>query len=180
MSVRRRTTVHDLASLRVHPDGSRVQNPPKHHIKHDDDHEDRLLDKILRPRRAHYVGQDSKGNWIAADAGGKSFVKELWSAGKRKKEEGSSDEEIALGLHSALGSDGNEDGGIGASKADFKDARAKKRRRFYEDYSFLDDVSSQAAPSRSVSLIVPPSSSAQSTSRDDMNVPSSVSTSYGL
>lgn len=56
MIIRRKTTTHDLATLLLHPDGSRASANAKHRIA-----------------RSSVV--DHRGNWIAGDAGGKSLVK---------------------------------------------------------------------------------------------------------
>ena len=160
MSVRRRTTVHDLASLRIHPDGSRVQSS---RIRSDELNSS-APNKNLRPRRAHYVGRDAKGNWVAADAGVKLSVKAFKAGTKRKGIADSSDEEIRMDL------DQDEKQDV---KGGVKDARAKKRKMFYEDYSFLENTSTQAGPSRSVSRSLPPS--AQAAVQSEFDVPSSVS-----
>lgn len=59
MSIRRKSTTHDLATLRLHPDGSRVQQSSVN----------------ARRRTATSTVIDSRGNWIAKDAGGKTSVK---------------------------------------------------------------------------------------------------------
>ncbi|KAI9574323.1 hypothetical protein HD554DRAFT_2165813 [Boletus coccyginus] len=59
MSIRRKSTTHDLATLRLHPDGSRVQQSSVN----------------ARHRTAGSTVVDSRGNWIAKDAGGKTSVK---------------------------------------------------------------------------------------------------------
>ncbi|KAG9317773.1 hypothetical protein JVU11DRAFT_1993 [Chiua virens] len=59
MSIRRKSTTHDLATLRLHPDGSRVQQSSVN----------------ARRRTAGSTLVDARGNWIAKDAGGKSSVK---------------------------------------------------------------------------------------------------------
>ena len=46
--------MHDLAALRLHQDGSRVQNS----------------DSNLTSRRTKYSSRDARGNWFAKDAGG--------------------------------------------------------------------------------------------------------------
>ena len=58
MNPRRRTTVHDLAALRVHRDGTRVANS----------------DSNSSSRRAKYTTRDARGNWVAKDAGGLGTV----------------------------------------------------------------------------------------------------------
>ncbi|KAG6373747.1 hypothetical protein JVT61DRAFT_5889 [Boletus reticuloceps] len=59
MSIRRKSTTHDLATLRLHPDGSRVQQSSVN----------------ARRRTARSTVIDARGNWIANDAGGKTSVK---------------------------------------------------------------------------------------------------------
>ena len=60
---KRKSTVHDLASLRIHPDGSRVGTSSTN----------------SRLRNAKYVVQDPRGNWIARDAGGLGQIKQRYS-----------------------------------------------------------------------------------------------------
>jgi hypothetical protein len=59
-SARRYSTVHDLASLRLHPDGTRVPLDPFSNASGS---------QRLHPRQARYAVQDVRGNWIAHDAG---------------------------------------------------------------------------------------------------------------
>jgi hypothetical protein len=58
MSDHRLSTVYDYSSLRIHPDGSRVNQSSRN----------------LRPRIAKVSVQDPRGNWIARDAGGSATV----------------------------------------------------------------------------------------------------------
>ncbi|KAH9927347.1 uncharacterized protein B0H18DRAFT_820573, partial [Fomitopsis serialis] len=148
MSTRRLSTVHDLASLRLHPDGTRVQNNNKN----------------LRIRGAKYAARDSKGNWFARDAGGTGRVKQRWA--KPRDEDAKED--------SSTGTDEGEDllptaakgkGKQRASEADVEeqpqDERARKRRRFYEDESFIAPTpsggpSAQGSPKASSSRLSEP------------------------
>lgn len=59
MSIRRKSTTHDLATLRLHPDGSRVQQSSVNR----------------RRRTAGSTVVDSRGNWVAKDASGKTSVR---------------------------------------------------------------------------------------------------------
>ncbi|KAF8841569.1 hypothetical protein BDN67DRAFT_901130 [Paxillus ammoniavirescens] len=132
MSIRRKSTTHDLATLRLHPDGSRVQQSSRN----------------TRHRTAGSTVVDSRGNWIARDAGGQSSVK------KRNVSIPSDDGE---GEHIRLSSD-EESGKRAQSKGKGKlpardseplnedsepepeqlNARTKRRLSFTRDYSFLD------------------------------------------
>jgi hypothetical protein len=120
---RRRNTVHDLAALRLHPDGSRV-----HTIE----------------RQSKCVAKDPRGNLIALDAGGSGTVK------KRRRVPHSDDEQEKIDIDN-IGSASEQEGhdldsgnkskqkGIGESPVKFvKDPRAKKRQKFYEDIEFVD------------------------------------------
>ena len=158
MSIRRRTTVHDVASLRVHPDGTRVQNTQ---AKSDGS------TTAPRPHRGRNVVRDAKGNWIASDAGGSAFIRDIIVGSKRKEQgNGDSDEDLALGYD-----EGEGEGEFGSRKP-LKDSRAKRRKTFYSDFSFLEDCSPRAGPSRSVSTSLP-----SSTVETDMGLPSSVGSS---
>ncbi|THH06620.1 hypothetical protein EW145_g3953 [Phellinidium pouzarii] len=162
MSIRRRSTVHDLASLRLHPDGSRVQNNGLC---------DRQIDgtNTRTSRLAKYTARDAQGNWIARDAGGLGAVKQRKSGksrvGGREKGKGKDvamEDRESFDLGIFVPDEGSEqrrspdslDVHEGSSQSDdrkdivVKDARAKKRRRFYHDFSFLGvpHSSSPAAP----------------------------------
>ncbi|TFY59975.1 hypothetical protein EVJ58_g5441 [Rhodofomes roseus] len=119
MSTRRLSTVHDLASLRLHPDGTRVQNSEKN----------------LRIRASKYAAQDTKGNWFARDAGGTGNVKQRWAKPRDEDadEESSSTDEDELPAKNKGKQRATEDN----EEEQLKDNRARKRRRFYEDESFI-------------------------------------------
>jgi len=119
---RRRNTVHDLAALRLHPDGSRVH----------------VID-----RQSKYIAKDPRGNLIAVDAGGSGTVK------KRRRVQDPNDEEqetididgvvSASEQHDPHSDDTSKHKGKGKRKVKaVKDPRAKKRQTFYEDFSFVD------------------------------------------
>ena len=59
MSGSRLSTVYDYTSLRIHPDGSRVNQSSRN----------------LRPRIARVAVRDARGNWIARDAGGSAAIR---------------------------------------------------------------------------------------------------------
>lgn len=133
MSIRRKSTTHDLATLRLHPDGSRVQQSSVN----------------SRHRTAASTFVDSRGNWIARDAGGQSSVKKRRSVSV-VTDEGES-EQIKL-------SSDEEDGGRAPRKGKGKErtrddqaldegsapederlnTRTKRRLSFIRDFSFLD------------------------------------------
>ena len=60
MSARRRSTVHDFSTLRLHPDGSRVEINSPTRSDHDS--------------RTRKTGRDARGNRIARDAAGLGVV----------------------------------------------------------------------------------------------------------
>ncbi|KAH7926803.1 hypothetical protein BV22DRAFT_1118678 [Leucogyrophana mollusca] len=144
MSIRRKSTTHDLATLRLHPDGSRVQQS-SNNVKH---------------RTAKYAVEDARGNWIARDAGGHGTVKKRKNVGISAEELDrediglSSDGEIRHRSRSNSkgkrkepeGSDEDEDNGM-------RDPRARKRRSFIRDLSFLVPTSGLPAPEPSGSHI---------------------------
>ncbi|KAJ7601039.1 hypothetical protein C8J56DRAFT_1157277 [Mycena floridula] len=125
----RNSTVYDFTNLRLHPDGTRVK------LK---------ATEIARPRTAKYSTRDSRGNWIAQDAGG------LGNVPKRRKLADSSDEEA----------EGEEEVRDEAQKILTK--AAVKRQRFAEDLSFLDipDPSSSTPTTTEDSNTLPLPSSA--------------------
>lgn len=141
MSLRRRSTTHDLATLRLHPDGSRVQH----------------TSVSARPRTSKYTVVDARGNRFARDAGGASLVK------KRRKVDVVTDEqerEVIRLSPEADDGDGtmlvrrryrrakSRDAGEGESREDGEehkevdreqlDTRTKRRISFLQDFSFLD------------------------------------------
>ena len=127
MSTRRLSTIHDLASLRLHPDGTRVQSS----------------DKNLRIRASKYAARDSKGNWFARDAGGTGEVKQRFA--KSHHEDSEEEESTEAEAESAAKSKGKQ--GIGLESEDeggFRDYRARKRLRYLADDSFIAPTTSGA------------------------------------
>ena len=141
MSIRRKSTTHDLATLRLHPDGSRVQQSSINR----------------RSRNARLTVPDIRGNWIAQDAGGSATVSKTITraagAGEQAEEDEDKDKET-FNIHHLSGDDdlGDEDltvrttnvkGKQKATESDSdgertgKNSRARKRRSFTEDLSFL-------------------------------------------
>lgn len=130
MSTHRLSTVHDLATLRLHPDGTRVQNN----------------DKNLRTRASKYAARDSKGNWFARDAGGTGEVKQRFSRTRAEDaQEGSSteaeeEEQIVAKPNGKQRAETESEG-----EGEVTDYRARKRRRYLADESFIAPTS--GAPS---------------------------------
>jgi hypothetical protein len=142
MSGNRLNTVYDYSSLRIHPDGSRVAQSSKN----------------SRPRASRTSIQDSRGNWIARDAGGLGII------GRYRKVREEPDGEVV---------DTGDDAPAATSrkgKAKIKettvrsyrkrDARAAKRQKFVHDLEFLEtsafnatQANAQALPS-SVNIIL--------------------------
>ncbi|TFK46972.1 hypothetical protein OE88DRAFT_1666778 [Heliocybe sulcata] len=155
---RRRTTVHDLASLRVHPDGTRTPYflPPIPPLETDSTTGDASLHANgLRPRLEKYTTQDARGNLIARDAGGLGRVPYKFPASSSAKaaEDGESIDIDQIATPARLDGTENSDNlaseEVGRGKKrkgkDVKDRRAKKRRIFNEDLSFLDSPCSGVA-----------------------------------
>lgn len=140
MSSRRFSTVHDLVALRLHPDGTRVQNSESNRTR----------------RKAKYAARDARGNWFARDAGGVGTVKQR----RTVRSEDDADDVQKGEVFDLTGVNGSEDEVLSSRKGkeraqdedepefDLKDSRARKRRRFHEDWSFLDS----AVPTRSPSV----------------------------
>ncbi|KAK0499475.1 hypothetical protein EDD18DRAFT_1070022 [Armillaria luteobubalina] len=114
MPPRRRTTVYDLSSLRVHTDGTRVEQTIRNR----------------RPVSHKNTAQDPLGNWTARDAAGQ------WQVKRRRRNSSSSEPDEGKGRQKALES-GEEEHAI-VKKRETK--RAEKRRKFVEDFSFLDEM----------------------------------------
>jgi hypothetical protein len=133
MSIRRKSTTHDLATLRLHPDGSRVQQSSINR----------------RTRTAPSTVPDTRGNWIARDAGGKVAVRKTRNASAKVDDEDG--KLIDIRLSDELGEDQftvgkSKKGKEKASESDEENGtgdrtgrnfRARKRRSFTEDSSFL-------------------------------------------
>ncbi|KAI0329637.1 hypothetical protein GY45DRAFT_1252446 [Cubamyces sp. BRFM 1775] len=135
MNPRRRSTVHDLAALRLHRDGTRVPN----------------VDAADRPsRRAKYAVRDARGNWIAQDAGGLGNVKQRRSASHPDGDEEQDGDEEGEAATDEVSSSPRKDKGKGKAREDEGsegedlNPRARKRRRFDEDLSYLASRSSSA------------------------------------
>lgn len=161
MSTRRLSTVHDLATLRLHPDGTRVQNS----------------DKNLRIRASKYAARDSKGNWFARDAGGTGEVKQRLSKSRAKdaEEEQSTEageEELTVAKPSGKQRAETESEG----EREFKDYRARKRRRYIADESFIAPTTS-GTPSIHGS---PKASSSRLSEEDPHELPTPNAVSFGV
>lgn len=143
MSLRRRSTTHDLAALRLHPDGSRVQQ----------------ASVSSRPRTSKYTIVDARGNRIARDAGGRNSVKRRRTVDvvvdgqeretiKLSPEDDGDDGDVFVrrrhrrtqskgkGKQRADESENREDDK--ESDPEQLDARTKRRISFLRDFSFLD------------------------------------------
>lgn len=130
---KRRSTVHDLASLRLHPDGTKVSS----------------TEINVQLKKGRYATRDHRGNWIAHDAGGVGRVKIRRAAVKEPEEahehELDEDEELEAGpsrlsVEKGKGRADDEDEreesadeGGGSSK----DYRAINRKAFRESLAFL-------------------------------------------
>ncbi len=138
MNTRRRTTVHDLAALRLHRDGTRVLNS----------------DTNRSSRRAKYATHDSRGNWITQDAGGLANVKQRRGAPHPENNDGHSEPEENEDAPDGTQPSPSSSKGKGRAREDEeaedepgRKPRARKRRRFDEDLSYLASVSTPALAS---------------------------------
>lgn len=127
MSVtKRRSTVHDLSSLRLHPDGTRVGSSSNNH----------------RPRNAKYVVQDRRGNWIARDAGGSGQVKQRRSIRSDAEEQDEKTEEYEDDISAAdKGKARAQEEDAAEADNAVKDRRAVRRNLFTDDLDFLSPSS---------------------------------------
>lgn len=132
MSIRRKSTAHDLATLRLHPDGSRVQQSSMN----------------ARRRTAGSTLVDPRGNWIAKDAGGKSAVK------TRRKVVGAHADNVECEFIDLSGDEDAHDQNKGKQRArdsqtpdedppqepelERLNTRTRQRLTFMHDLSFLD------------------------------------------
>lgn len=158
MTTKRISTVHDLASLRLHPDGTRVNNSANN----------------VRPRKAKYVAKDTRGNWIAEDAGGLGRVKTR----RMKKTEVAveSIDDDGLEPSSSKGKATAEDQregeveGQDEGEPSFRNRRTKQRKTFQDDFAFLDspDPSTQLRLSQESSARSQPSSVSSGTTFNRM------------
>lgn len=162
MSIRRKSTTHDLATLRLHPDGSRVQQSSINR----------------RKRTAPSTVPDTRGNWIARDAGGNAAVRKTRSASAKVDDEDG--ELIDIRLSDELGEDrfivgkttkgkekaseSDEDDGTGDRTG--RNFRARKRRSFTEDLSFLAPSPPRCVFPRTESISEDDSSSSSSSDSD--------------
>ncbi|KAF9453403.1 hypothetical protein P691DRAFT_771564 [Macrolepiota fuliginosa MF-IS2] len=129
----RRNTVYDLTSLRLHPDGSRVQQAETKNLALG-----KREDVVYHPRRG----------WFAGDAGGK-VVTAGTAVLKRKRAVSCGDDDDDGGGSGDDGGDSTVDEFNATVEVESrgrtlerkphksKSARAKKRRRFKEDDSFI-------------------------------------------
>jgi hypothetical protein len=123
-SAKRRSTVYDFSTLRLHPDGSRVAIHPPARID-------------LRDPRMRNTGRDTRGNRIARDAAG------LGAVPKRRVMHEDEDDDGGGGG----GGDGdgdNDDEDIGIRKTKPRMPLRKNRRRIDEDVEFLGDSRNSA------------------------------------
>ncbi|KAK7059115.1 hypothetical protein VNI00_001740 [Paramarasmius palmivorus] len=112
----RQSTVYDLSSLRLHANSERVQS-------------DR------RFRRSQLAVRDSRGNWIAKDAGGLGRVTRYRTI--RDKEQG---REMSVDVARSE-DEGLTSGGMAVTNSEeepvIKTKRARKRRKFYNDFDYI-------------------------------------------
>lgn len=135
----RLSTVYDLGSLRLHPDGTRVAQSSKN----------------LRTKKSTSTVRDARGNWIAKDAAGSTKVAKY----VHKKGEESGGEEFDF---SAVDDKAEDDEDYELSPPGkrqrkrnpktSKDSRGSKRRKFIHDIEFLDAITASATEDTSIPL----------------------------
>lgn len=134
-TTKRKSTVHDLSSLRLHPDGSRVGSSSSN----------------VRPRSAKYVVKDLRGNWIARDAAGRGTVNQRRSRRLQSKDadeaEQDEDDDAEPRIPSEVKGKGKAVEGSNhfVEEITRKDPRAVKRKLFADDISFLSPALTSAA-----------------------------------
>ncbi|RDB20049.1 hypothetical protein Hypma_013028 [Hypsizygus marmoreus] len=119
MSGARLSTVYDFSSLRLHPDGSRVNQTSRN----------------LRPRNARLSVQDSRGNWFARDAAG------LGTVGRYRRVRDEDNDEEPDGEEASAGPSRRRKGKRKAKTTTGKrrtDNRPEKRQKFYDNLDFLN------------------------------------------
>lgn len=115
-SAKRRSTVYDFSTLRLHPDGSRVAIHPPARID-------------LRDPRMRNTGRDTRGNRIARDAAGLGSVPKRTVIREDDNVDGDGD---------------NDDEDIGIRKTKPRMPLRKNRRRIDENVEFLGDSRNSA------------------------------------
>ncbi|KZT29516.1 hypothetical protein NEOLEDRAFT_1175197 [Neolentinus lepideus HHB14362 ss-1] len=167
---RRRTTVHDLASLRVHPDGTRTPSAPSISTTNATLYaqDSSASTRGLRPRLAKYTIQDARGNIVARDGGGLGRVPYKYPVSATRVPDDAESFDLSAATVRLDGANGDEfaEGSEAVPEKkrkgrEVKDPRAKKRRKFVEDLSFLD--------SRSPSLSLPQRQSSPSNATRDVD-----------
>lgn len=124
---KRYSTVHDFASLRLRPDGSRIT---------------RKQAEGKSEKYSTYTVKDPRGNWVAKDAGGLGRVKTRYAVSQEREDE----EHDSQGQDEGEENDEDWDNSSSAAKRDkgktraleadlkaLKGSRAKRRRLFFED-----------------------------------------------
>ena len=115
-SAKRRSTVYDFSTLRLHPDGSRVAIHPPARID-------------LRDPRMRNTGRDTRGNRIARDAAGLGSVPKRTVIREDDNVDGDGD---------------NDDEDIRIRKTKPRMPLRKNRRRIDENVEFLGDSRNSA------------------------------------
>lgn len=116
MTEPRWSTVFDYSNLRLHPNGTRVYQKSTN----------------LAPRIAKVAVRTSRKNWIARDAGGFPNIRK-YKGNKRTLQDLQADEEF-ISLRTGTESPRPED----ERRPKRFDERTAKRRKFLEDYDYLD------------------------------------------
>lgn len=127
----RRSTIHDVAALRLHPDGSRVATGGKSKAK----------------KQNKRIIQDHRGNWVAQDAAGLAGIKRRRAAADDEQDKEAEGEVFDLtGVDELMKDAEKEDKGKqraddmqdeGDSQRRGRSTKKAKRQRFVEDLSFI-------------------------------------------
>ena len=121
MTEPRRSTVFDFSNLLLHPDGTRVYQKSTN----------------LAPRIAKVAVRTSRNNWIARDAGGLSNIRK-YKGSKRTLQDLQAEEEFIDLKTGTEESPMPEEEEEEERKTKRFDGRTAKRRKFLEDYDYLD------------------------------------------
>jgi hypothetical protein len=135
---RRRSTIHDAAALRLHPNGVRVNDVVQ------------TTKATVTTRTPYHACKVPIGNWIATDAGGDGRITK-----RRKFSQGQSQDVEGAPSSEGQGEGDTAETRLGGQGEDipikvYKDARANRRAAFETDLTFLSPPTpvSEGTPSR--------------------------------
>ena len=137
----RLSTIYDYATLRLHRDGTRVQQSDANYNV---------------PKRKKLAVRDTDGNWIAKDAGGLGMVNRT----RYIRSDADEGENVSLGGREEEGGKTDEWTLLKREPKKKQDYRTERRREFDANLDFLEDAhtaSSSLIPTQEPCLQVPSS-----------------------